>query len=425
MAEEVVATVEVQYVPTEELQPVEDLESVLSGLGAKLDSKDWFVVCEGLIELRRVAKFNSERLNERLGSYYDSMLKSLKNPRSVLRKTLWMTFEDLFRFNTTCMEGSLESLMQPLLIQASQDNKFMVEAVDRALSTMTSTLNPEVTFKAVQPCIAHKSPRVRSKAMIYAYQAAVRLNMDQVKVIGLDVLLKIAATQMKDQAPEGREAARKLAVYLHSLYVAMEDAAAESQETSEPWEGYCSKRLSSTDAAAVLKVSESQELLKLHRPTNGITIDRLPSRVPRDSEEQAQLPVCDPNPCPATIKEQELGDEDIEAWEEQYEGVDDEDSPFSSTCSFLEPGQAFVGTQNVSSSSSPGDSSPPLSGMERDEAWRVTVRIQQCDMRRGYLCGSMEALNVPSTDTSVVTFWDGEIVDGKNYSFFTGQWDAT
>ncbi|CAI7912679.1 unnamed protein product, partial [Closterium sp. NIES-53] len=225
------------------------------GLGAKLDSKDWFVVCEGLIELRRVAKFNSERLNERLGSYYDSMLKSLKNPRSVLRKTLWMTFEDLFRFNTTCMEGSLESLMQPLLIQASQDNKFMVEAVDRALSTMTSTLNPEVTFKAVQPCIAHKSPRVRSKAMIYAYQAAVRLNMDQVKVIGLDVLLKIAATQMKDQAPEGREAARKLAVYLHSLYVAMEDAAAESQETSEPWEGYCSKRLSSTDAAAVLKVS--------------------------------------------------------------------------------------------------------------------------------------------------------------------------
>ncbi|CAI7912681.1 unnamed protein product, partial [Closterium sp. NIES-53] len=86
---------------------------------------------------------------------------------------------------------------------------------------------------------------------------------------------------------------------------------------------------------------------------------------------------------------------------------------------------AFVGTQNVSSSSSPGDSSPPLSGMERDEAWRVTVRIQQCDMRRGYLCGSMEALNVPSTDTSVVTFWDGEIVDGKNYSFFTGQWDAT
>ncbi|CAI5512143.1 unnamed protein product, partial [Closterium sp. Naga37s-1] len=245
------------------------------GLGAKLDSKDWFVVCEGLIELRRVAKFNSERLNERLESYYDSMLKSLKNPRSVLRKTLWMTFEDLFSFNTTCMEGSLESLMQPLLIQASQDNKFMVEAVDRALSTMTSTLNPEVTFKAVQPCIAHKSPRVRSKAMIYAYQAAVRLNTDQVKVIGLDVLLKIAATQMKDQAPEGREAARKLAVT-----------------------GVCG-------------------------------------------------------------------------------------------------------------------------------AWRVTVRIQQCDMRRGYLCGSMEALNVPSTDTSVVTFWDGEIVDGKNYSFFTGQWDAT
>lgn len=81
-------------------------------------------------------------------------------------------------------------------------------------------------------------------------------------------------------------------------------------------------------------------------------------------------------------------------------------------CTLLSVGQAFSGTQNVSS-------------VQRDEAWRVNVRIQGCDLEHGYLCGTMEALNVPMADTPVVTFWEGEIVDTKNYTFFTGKWEAT
>lgn len=50
--------------------------------------------------------------------------------------------------------------------------------------------------------------------------------------------------------------------------------------------------------------------------------------------------------------------------------------------------QAFAGTQNVSS-------------VQKDEAWRVNVRIQGCDLEHGYLCGTMEALNVPLADTPV------------------------
>lgn len=50
--------------------------------------------------------------------------------------------------------------------------------------------------------------------------------------------------------------------------------------------------------------------------------------------------------------------------------------------------QAFSGTQNVSS-------------QQKDEAWRVNVRIQGCDLDHGYLCGTMEALNVPMADTPV------------------------
>ena len=50
--------------------------------------------------------------------------------------------------------------------------------------------------------------------------------------------------------------------------------------------------------------------------------------------------------------------------------------------------QAFSGTQNVSS-------------LLKEEAWRVNVRIQGCDLEHGYLCGTMEALNVPMADTPV------------------------
>ncbi|XP_021657471.1 uncharacterized protein LOC110647786 isoform X2 [Hevea brasiliensis] len=81
-------------------------------------------------------------------------------------------------------------------------------------------------------------------------------------------------------------------------------------------------------------------------------------------------------------------------------------------CTLLSVGQTFSGTQNVSS-------------LQKDEAWRVNVRIQGYDLDHGYLCGTMEALNVPMADTPVVTFWEGEIVDGKNYTFFTGKWEAS
>ncbi|KAF7027579.1 hypothetical protein CFC21_039609 [Triticum aestivum] len=63
--------------------------------------------------------------------------------------------------------------------------------------------------------------------------------------------------------------------------------------------------------------------------------------------------------------------------------------PSPPSCSLLTAGRCFAGTQNVSS-------------LQKDEA-----------------------LNVPLADTPVVTFWEGEIVDATNYTFFTGKWEAS
>lgn len=38
---------------------------------------------------------------------------------------------------------------------------------------------------------------------------------------------------------------------------------------------------------------------------------------------------------------------------------------------------------------------------------------------------SSSSITFPFNIFQVVTFWEGEIVDTKNYTFFTGKWEAT
>uniref|UniRef100_A0A0E0BX06 Uncharacterized protein n=1 Tax=Oryza meridionalis TaxID=40149 RepID=A0A0E0BX06_9ORYZ len=57
----------------------------------------------------------------------------------------------------------------------------------------------------------------------------------------------------------------------------------------------------------------------------------------------------------------------------------------------------MLGTQNVST-------------ILKEEAWKVNVRIHGCDVEQW---------------KHVVTFWEGEIVDAKKYTFFTGKWEAS
>ena len=87
------------------------------------------------------------------------------------------------------------------------------------------------------------------------------------------------------------------------------------------------------------------------------------------------------------------------------------------TAVFLSVGQTFSGSQTVNTNSSSRD-------VKDTDEWRVNVVIQGLDLARGTICGSMEALDVPKAVSPVVTFWKGEIIDNRNYFFWTGRWDA-
>ncbi|KAI9295981.1 hypothetical protein K502DRAFT_324030 [Neoconidiobolus thromboides FSU 785] len=100
--------------------------------------------------------------------------------------------------------------------------------------------------------------------------------------------------------------------------------------------------------------------------------------------------------------------------------------------SFLSAGQCFEGTQNhYSNRRDFGDK----------EHWEVKVvinkfnkykiinifidkAINSVDHNTGAVVGLMEALNTPVTSSTVVTYWEGEVIDFVNYDFWTRKWGA-
>ncbi|KAJ2866318.1 hypothetical protein GGH94_001595 [Coemansia aciculifera] len=95
-------------------------------------------------------------------------------------------------------------------------------------------------------------------------------------------------------------------------------------------------------------------------------------------------------------------------------------------CSLLQPGMKFVGVQKVIKATEMmlhrGEGLNRAMGTGQ---WDVEVEVQTVDMQSGQLTGIMKALNVRDVPTSVVTCWEGEVVDFKNFMPLTGKWRAS
>ncbi|KAJ2757907.1 hypothetical protein IWQ57_006971, partial [Coemansia nantahalensis] len=59
------------------------------------------------------------------------------------------------------------------------------------------------------------------------------------------------------------------------------------------------------------------------------------------------------------------------------------------------------------------------------DQWDVQVEIQTVDMARGRVTGLMKAINVPRLPKTVVTYWEGEVIDFVNYMPQTDKWRAS
>ncbi|GLI71564.1 hypothetical protein VaNZ11_016819 [Volvox africanus] len=100
--------------------------------------------------------------------------------------------------------------------------------------------------------------------------------------------------------------------------------------------------------------------------------------------------------------------EGAEAMEEEREAVPAAVASSPASCSFLFPGRSFTGQQSLSSPQRP------------QEDWAVTATIYSCDLARGRVTGSMVAQNSPLAKRPIVTYFEGEIIDNINHTFWTG-----
>ncbi|CAH8327733.1 unnamed protein product [Eruca vesicaria subsp. sativa] len=261
------ATVEVEYIESEKLNNVDDADAVLKTVVAGLDSKDWVSVCDALNNVRRLSIFHKEAMLHLLEKVIPLVVKSLKNPRSAVCKTACMTSADIFTAYNDHITDLLDSLLTQLLLKSSQDKRFVCEAADKALISMTKYVSPTLLLPKLQPCLKNRNPRIRAKASLCFSRSVPRLGVEGIKEYGIDKLVQAAASQLSDQLPESREAARTVLLELQSVYEkahplikpVTSSALPEEEQIleAEPitWEIFCKSKLSSLSAQAVLRVT--------------------------------------------------------------------------------------------------------------------------------------------------------------------------
>ncbi|KAG6391817.1 hypothetical protein SASPL_149577 [Salvia splendens] len=322
-SEAVVTSIEVEYIESEDLKDVEDVDdclkvmafsttlygqcqycvsvevkyrdALLSGLG----SKDWVTVCDALNNVRRLSIFHKEAIVSMLEEVISLVVKSLKNPRSAVCKTAIMTASDLFKAYNDSIIDSLDPLLVQLLLKSSQDKKFVCEAAESALVALTSWVSPVLLLPKLQPYVTNRNPRIRAKASICISRSVPRLGMDGIQEFGIDKLIVIGASQLSDRLPESRDAARALLLELQSAYEKSQapeptavpeqpqvpkPTAAPEQPAIVSWEDFCQSKLSTLSAQAVLRVTNSAReldrirVLHLHftplSPPHGVAIAR-------------------------------------------------------------------------------------------------------------------------------------------------------
>ncbi|KAL3344672.1 hypothetical protein AABB24_023893 [Solanum stoloniferum] len=251
-------TSEVEYIESENLKDVEDVDMILKTLLGGLESKDWVLVCEALNDVQRLSKFHREAMLDILGNVISLVVKSLKNPRSAVCKTAIMTSADIFKAYCDSIVASIDPLLVQLLLKSSQDKRFVCEAAEKALISMTTWVSPVLLLPKLQPYLKNKNPRIRAKASMYISRSVPHLGADGIKTYGIEKLIQLAASQLSDKLPESREAARALLLDLQNVYEKTLDMTPiDVSENPQPnsWEHLCQLKLSPLSAQAVLNVA--------------------------------------------------------------------------------------------------------------------------------------------------------------------------
>ncbi|XP_019168326.1 PREDICTED: uncharacterized protein LOC109164030 isoform X2 [Ipomoea nil] len=134
-----------------------------------------------------------------------------------------------------------------------QYKEFMIRVVlsQRYNNTTLSSYDSQSKNERLLEC--HMPIHVLNVSMCFS-RSVPKLGVEGIEAYGLDKLIQFAASQLSDQLPESREAARALLLELQSVYEKITTTVTEDQEAIS-WEQFCQSKLSPLNAQAVLRVT--------------------------------------------------------------------------------------------------------------------------------------------------------------------------
>ncbi|XP_016485487.1 uncharacterized protein LOC107805902 [Nicotiana tabacum] len=246
----------VDYIPSENLEPIADPDSKIQGLVEGLESKDWLEICHSLNDTRRFVLFHSALLLPILDKVMLVIVKAMKNPRSALCKTSVMASADIFKaFGDKLFESPIsdafENVLLQLLLKASQDKKFVCEEADKALEAMVESMTPLPLLHKLHTYVKHSNMRIRAKAAVSISDCISKMERNGMEEFGFVSLVQIAVNLLNDRLPEAREAARGIVV---SVYEALTQNEEQRQDT---WQDFCQSNLPAIHAQAMVKIVSS------------------------------------------------------------------------------------------------------------------------------------------------------------------------
>lgn len=243
----------VDYVSSDDLEPLSDPDVKIQSLIEGLESKDWVKMCESLNDARRFALYHSDLLFPISDKVMLVQVKAMKNPRSALCKTAIMAASDIFKSygdklldDTT--SDALDQMLLQLLLKASQDKKFVCEEAEKALKIMVDSIAPLPMLQKLGVYGTHANPRVRAKAAVSLSQCVSKMELEGMKEFGLVPLIQMAAKLLNDKLPEAREAARNMVCLMYKSFTEGEE------QKEEAWQNFCQTSLSTIDALAAVKI---------------------------------------------------------------------------------------------------------------------------------------------------------------------------
>lgn len=82
-------------------------------------------------------------------------------------------------------------------------------------------------------------------------------------------------------------------------------------------------------------------------------------------------------------------------------------------CAFLQEGVRFEGAQSFAKTG--------RARRSHVDEWRVQVEITRVRWDAGLVCGTMTALDIPSQDAPISTYWEGEVIDNDRVTFSSAR----